>query len=676
MLTEPGSKPAADNSAHAPVHDLEFLLRSAHFLNIRDAMSSLLVSPCWFVGRLTAGAEALRIELLDLPSLTPAWLDAALETAKRARDYQQSYVTSLGRQGSIGAVPVRFKAHCIGIVGLWAPAEVAERTVRATLRLLQEDLSLVADVVSSFDDLEPVNRIWRRLNTSLECDQLLPMVLDETLQVLSLPHGAVLLVDEDGEFVVRCVKGINDKNKFHTVSGLSLRDTRRLTQPHSPVMVLNPSDPLAVWITQQMEPAAAGDATSVVAMPLKQGSNLLGVTLGAGTGMVSFSESSIRMLAVVAEGASATVGNALRYDGERSKSSALYAIHGIHRLMRQCDNLKDLTGGICCQIAQLLRIPRCAILLLNEDRSRLVPRGHYNMRPNELGVVELAVDASPLREVVREQLPLKLNYPAHVPELAAWPREWFPSPFYFAAALVDKDTDGVLVLARDDRPFQASERGLINILIEQSIVAINNAKLLARLHTVTASALRMLARLAEAHDTHKRGHSESVCEMSDKVGQAMGMDEQSREQLRLGALLHDIGHLFSSNETDAQDLPAIAKGLLAEMELEEVVRKMVLHFRERWDGQGYPDHLAGEEIPLGARIIAAVNALLTHIEGRDGTLPLSGEEAMKRVLAQSGTEFDPKVVESLCAVFAQAARESGEESGEEGAALSADHPAS
>ena len=177
------------------------------------------------------------------------------------------------------------------------------------------------------------------------------------------------------------------------------------------------------------------------------------------------------------------------------------------------------------------------------------------------------------------------------------------------------------------------------------------------LHLRTIEALA-LAIDAKDHTTHE--HLHRVRTYAVEIAKELGLDQQDSDALRAAALLHDIGklavpdHIISKpgrltpEEFDKMKIhPAVGSEILEKVAFPYPVAPIVRSHHEKWNGTGYPDGLRGEEIPIGARILAAVDcldALASHRQYRRA-LPL--DEAMKQVAEEAGTSFDPKVVEIL-----------------------------
>jgi diguanylate cyclase (GGDEF)-like protein/putative nucleotidyltransferase with HDIG domain len=184
-----------------------------------------------------------------------------------------------------------------------------------------------------------------------------------------------------------------------------------------------------------------------------------------------------------------------------------------------------------------------------------------------------------------------------------------------------------------------------------------HAEEMAALHLRTIEALA-LAIEAKDHTTHD--HLQRVQIYAVEVGKEMGLDESQLEALRAAALLHDIGklavpeHIISKpgkltrEEFEKMKIhPIVGAEILERVRFPHPVTPIVRSHHERWDGTGYPDGLRGQSIPIGARILAAVDSLDALASHRQYRRALPLDEAMSKVAADSGKAFDPQVIEVL-----------------------------
>ncbi|MDX8404799.1 MAG: HD domain-containing protein [Mariprofundus sp.] len=224
---------------------------------------------------------------------------------------------------------------------------------------------------------------------------------------------------------------------------------------------------------------------------------------------------------------------------------------------------------------------------------------------------------------------------------------------------------GVLCLLQPvEVPLKVETRQILGLLVKKLDTLLDNRAVHAALAANMRETLIALVRSLEARDRYTRDHSERVGALAAILAHDLGLDADHVDLIRTGGLLHDIGKcgvpdsvlLKPGRYTDQEYSimkahPAIGDNILANMDTMVRERLMLRHHHERYDGFGYPDKLAGEDIPLDARIVCvadAIDAMTTHRVYRMAR-PLSF--CLEQLKLNSGTQFDPKVVEVAIAAI-------------------------
>jgi len=178
------------------------------------------------------------------------------------------------------------------------------------------------------------------------------------------------------------------------------------------------------------------------------------------------------------------------------------------------------------------------------------------------------------------------------------------------------------------------------------------------------SIARAIASAVDARDPHLVGHGERVCEFAQATARVHGLEKEFTDRLGLAGLLHDIGRLGIPEHILAKPgplTPAEFRIIRAHPELsvrflEKVdylsdVFGAILHHHERYAGGGYPDGIEGEDIPLGARILAVADAFDAMTSSRPFRSALTDGEALAELNREKGSQFDPILVESFMRAY-------------------------
>jgi putative nucleotidyltransferase with HDIG domain len=188
-------------------------------------------------------------------------------------------------------------------------------------------------------------------------------------------------------------------------------------------------------------------------------------------------------------------------------------------------------------------------------------------------------------------------------------------------------------------------------------------RLQRQLSSLCGAVVSTISALLDARDGSTSAHSRAVAACAVQVADQLGLEGAELESVRVAALLHDVGKIAVSDRllqkagplTDAEWLemrehPAIAQRLLGRLPLPSESVDAIRHHHERYDGRGYPDGLAGDRIPLAARIIAVADAYHAMTSDRPYRARMSLAQARDEIQRCGGTHFCPRVVEAFLAV--------------------------
>jgi putative nucleotidyltransferase with HDIG domain len=181
-----------------------------------------------------------------------------------------------------------------------------------------------------------------------------------------------------------------------------------------------------------------------------------------------------------------------------------------------------------------------------------------------------------------------------------------------------------------------------------------------RLEAAYRGTLEVLVAALDARECETHRHSERVAQYSRFLAEKMGMKAEELEDIYRGALLHDIGKIgvpdaillkpTSLTEEEWKVMkkhPEMGQRILLNVEFLKPATEIVISHEERFDGSGYSRGLRGDQIPLGSRIFAVMDALDAMAFDRPYRKAIPFEAVVREILKGSGSQFDPKVVEAF-----------------------------
>ncbi len=221
---------------------------------------------------------------------------------------------------------------------------------------------------------------------------------------------------------------------------------------------------------------------------------------------------------------------------------------------------------------------------------------------------------------------------------------------------------GVMLVAdkHGGAAFQGEDIFIARFLLDKAALSIENIALYESMVANMRSTLGALVSAMEAKDPYTRQHSRRVTNFSVLTAQTMGLSLDQIESLRFAAYLHDIGKigikdyvLLKGTDLTPEEFehikrhPVIGESIIKDMDLTDAERSIIRHHHERWDGSGYPDGIAGHEIPLLARIVAVADAFDAMTSDRPYRRAKKSSEAAAELNRCAGHQFDKTVVEAF-----------------------------
>lgn len=355
----------------------------------------------------------------------------------------------------------------------------------------------------------------------------------------------------------------------------------------------------------------------------------------------------------------------------RRQYERLLALHAIDEAITSSPDLRFVLSFLLGQVTHLLNVDAAAVLLRDAGSGTLGYAAGHGFRTGLIQKSTLRAGQGLAGRAAETGEWVRVKDPANAPDFTANPELLLAEGVgaYYAVPLIAKgQVQGVLELFHR-APLRADEEWeeFLATLAGQAAIAIDNARLFDGLQRSNRELMQAYdatiegwSRALDLRDRETEGHSRRVTEMTLRLALAAGFTEAELVHVRRGALLHDIGKmgipdsillkpgkLTDEERAEMQKHTTYALEMLSPIEFLRPALAIPYAHHEKWDGTGYPRGLAGEEIPVEARLFAIVDvwdALRSDRPYREGW---PEKKVLDYLREQAGTHFDPRVVEAF-----------------------------
>jgi diguanylate cyclase (GGDEF)-like protein len=397
---------------------------------------------------------------------------------------------------------------------------------------------------------------------------------------------------------------------------------------------------------------------SQIYVPLRFGTRVIGVTVISKLGLDQFDEDDVRLLEVLAGHAAVALENASLYESARREAERATALLEFSRELATAEGMDEVVDRIVELSARTLDAPRASVWLqrgAGDDLAAHATYGYSELEHERLARLRFGHDE--VHSFLDDREPFVVN-PDEQPGMDGVAEVGLGNAYAVAPLALDGGRAGcIAVAAPDDGGFSERQLHLLAGVAHQAKLALTNAASFHSLETTFLETVEALANALEANDEYTSSHARWITDFALRVGKDLGLDSRQLKRLELGALFHDIGKigipeavlskpgpLTESERMLIEKHPELGERIIAPIDRLQDVCPIVRHCHERYDGTGYPDRVAGEDIPLESRIIFVCDAYHAMTTDRPYRKRLPAGEALRRLEDGAGTQFDPRVV--------------------------------
>ena len=385
-----------------------------------------------------------------------------------------------------------------------------------------------------------------------------------------------------------------------------------------------------------------------------------------------FTTETMNLAERLANKVAASMENARLHGSEQKKLKETIALLEVSRLVTSTLDIDVLLSRLVQITADVCEVGKCTMYIYLEEGGRFFPTATFGMFPDSEWETALSAGVLP-GDIVSEEIAALMRNEVAVSEALL-------SPFIPPDRLKDTGVKSVMLVPISSRDhllgimglFYDKERdeldgedlNLVSAIAGQAAVAMDNASLYEDLEMSYFSTVKALARAIEVKDPYTYGHSERVTEYAMVIGKKLDLSEWDLRNLKYAAALHDIGklgisgHILNKPGALSEDEfvhikthPQMGDSIMEPVSFLKEPREIILHHHERWDGNGYPEGLKGNKIPLGARILSVADSFEAMMSDRPYRKALDLQDAIKEIEDNVGTQFDAVVVTAFIAAL-------------------------
>ena len=517
------------------------------------------------------------------------------------------------------------------------------------------------------------------VSSTLHVDRILQTLCDKIASSQKVSYCRIAMLDRSGCSLT--VKAASPTRKMRWNYGLGEKIGLQEAPHHCAVLetgkpvILRRNTPFSLPGADEKEWALTQDTRAAVLLPLKSKQEVIGVVI---LGEVRswertpISEKKIELYQTLLDQAAVAIDNARLYEKTEWHVQELSALHNMSQAFTSTLNYQDVIGVVAMRVGNLIEAQFASVLLPDAGGRFLNIVASYNLSAEYIWAVNkkqrVPVNKGPLGDAFSQQRPVFVENVLSDPGYEPWKHmasvQGYSSLIALPLMAKDESIGVICIYFAEPRLLNPDEIELLSTAANEAAIAIENSRIFNNLQEAFVGTIRSLAETIDAKDTYTRGHSEKVSLYGEAIARSLGLNSEEVVTIRYAGYLHDVGKIGIPDEIlrkpgklSLEEFKVIKKHpVLSERILKPVgfpfpVQPIVRHHHERYDGRGYPDGLAAEEIPLGARILFVADAYEAMTSDRPYRKALSVQRALNELMNNKGAQFDPKVVDAFINVI-------------------------
>ena len=335
----------------------------------------------------------------------------------------------------------------------------------------------------------------------------------------------------------------------------------------------------------------------------------------------------------------------------------LSAVHMVYRLVNSTYTVKELTLRLTRLLCQFIRASSASVYLVHPVKKNVVTCASFD---NQINIWR--DKPRELKDVGEDVLAVTRGASVLKEDCIGLP---LVADDYLGAIFVRRSVRPE-AQAVSEEPFNDFDYEMLSVFSEQVVTAMKNLQLHQEHEKVVLGSIASIGNLLKKQSYSGLTHPPVYLEIVEMLAQHLKVSSDGIKQLEYASMLHDVGIidvpydiLTKRGKLSAREIKVIRQhtafsvALISPVEFLKPVLPIILYHHEKYDGSGYPSGLKKEQIPLGARIIACVDAYEAMVQKRPYRSSLSIDQAVNELLKCRGTQFDPKIVDAFVSLASQ-----------------------
>ena len=329
----------------------------------------------------------------------------------------------------------------------------------------------------------------------------------------------------------------------------------------------------------------------------------------------------------------------------------LSAVHMVYRLVNSTYTVKELTLRLTRLLCQFIKASSASVYLVHPVKKNVIICASFD---NQINIWR--DKPKDLKDVGEDVLAVTRGASVLKEDCIGLP---LVADDYLGAIFVRRATTS-------EEAFSDFDYEMLSVFSEQVVTAMKNLQLHQEHEKIILGSIASIGNLLKKQSYSRLTHAPVYMEIVKMLAVHLKVNSDGIKELEYASLLHDIGIidvpydiLSKRGQLSPQEFNVVRQhtaqsvALISPVEYLKPVLPIILHHHEKYDGSGYPSGLKKEQIPLGARIIAGVDALEAMVQGRPYRSSLSIDAALDELVKYRGSQFDPKIVDAFIKLASQ-----------------------